>query len=153
VKYALDTNLYIRAIRERLFAAELADFFARHSPRTFLSSIVYHEIVIGAGSPARLREIEIELGRPFLKAGRVFTTSHRAWVQGAEALAKLAFDYGMDRSKLPRSFVNDVLIAASCAEAGVTLVTDNVRDFARIGAVMRFEFTAPWPGSSGTDEA
>jgi predicted nucleic acid-binding protein len=153
VKYALDTNLYIRAIRERSSAAELADFFARHSPRTFLSSIVFHEIVIGAGSPSRLREIELDIGRPFLKAGRVFTPSHRAWVHGAEALAKLAFSYGLDRSKLPRSFVNDVLIAASCAEAGVTLVTDNVRDFARIGSVLRFEFAAPWPGSSETDKA
>jgi predicted nucleic acid-binding protein len=26
---------------------------------------------------------------------------------------------------MPRSLVNDVLIAASCREAGVTLVTDN----------------------------
>jgi predicted nucleic acid-binding protein len=153
VKYALDTNLYIRAIRERPFAAELADFLARHSPQTFLSSIVLHEIVIGAGSPTRLREIEVELGRPFLKTRRVFTPSHRAWVHGAEALAKLAFDYGLDRSKLPRSFVNDVLIAASCAEAGVTLVTDNLRDFARIGSVLRFGFTAPWPGNPGTVEA
>jgi len=54
----------------------------------------------------------------------------------------------VDRSKLPRSFVNDVLIAASCAEAGVTLVTDNARDFARIGAVLRFGVTAPWPADA-----
>lgn len=153
MKYALDTNLYIRAIREREFATELADFFARHSPRTYLSSIVLHEIIIGAGSRTRLREIEVEIGRPFLKAGRIFTPSHRAWEHGAEALAKLAFEYGLDRGKLPRSFVNDALIAASCAEAGVTLVTDNVRDFARIGAVLRFGFTAPWPGSSEGVEA
>jgi predicted nucleic acid-binding protein len=153
VKYALDTNLYIRAIRERAFATELTAFFARHAPRTFLSSIVLHEIVIGAGSPTRLREIEGDIGRPFLKAGRVFTPSHRAWIRGGEALAKLAIGYGLDRNKLPRSFVNDVLIAASCAEAGVTLVTDNIRDFTRIGAVLRFGFTAPWPESSESVEA
>jgi predicted nucleic acid-binding protein len=153
VKYALDTNLYIRAIRERAFGAELADFFAHHSPRTFLSSVVLHEIVIGAGSPERLGEFERQIGRPFMRTGRVFTPSHRAWEQAAAGLAKLAFTYGLDRSKLPRSFVNDVLIAASCAEAGVTLVTDNSRDFERIGAVVRFGFTSPWPGSSKTVEA
>ena len=65
MKYALDTNLYVRAIREQAFNAELADFFARHAPRTLLSS-----------------------------------------------------------------------------------VTDNLRDFARIGAVLRSEHTAPWPESA-----
>jgi len=148
VKYALDTNLYVRAIREQAFTAELADFFARHAPRTFLSSVVMHEIVVGAGSAAKLQQVEAAIGRPFRRTGRVFTPSHQAWVQGAEAVAKLALQYGLERGKLPRSFVNDVLIAASCAEAGVTLVTDNLRDFARIGAVLRFEHTAPWPGSA-----
>jgi len=44
-----------------------------------------------------------------------------------------------------RSFVNDVLLAMSCREAGAVLVTANMRDFARIAAVRRFEFVAPWP--------
>lgn len=153
MKYALDTNLYIRAIREPMFAVELVDFFQRNAPRTFLSSIVLHEIVVGAGSAAKLQEIEVSIGRPFRRTGRVFTPSHRAWVEAAEALAKLAVEYGLDRSRLPRSFVNDVLIAASCAESGVTLVTDNARDFARIGAVLRFGVTAPWPEGSGTAQA
>jgi hypothetical protein len=55
-----------------------------------------------------------------------------------------------DCGKLPPSFVDDVLIAASCAESGVTLVTDNTRDFGRIGAVLRFGVAAPWPDGSGT---
>ena len=147
MKYALDTDLYIRAIREPVFGAELADFHARHAPRTFLSSVVFHEIVVGALSPAKLVEIKTWIGRPFLKTGRAFTPSHRAWAQAAEALTALASRYGLDRGKLPRSFVNDVLIATSCRESGVTLVTDNTRDFERIQSVVRFEFALPWPSA------
>jgi predicted nucleic acid-binding protein len=47
--------------------------------------------------------------------------------------------------RLPRSFVNDVLLAMSCRESGTVLVTKNVHDFARIAAVRRFAFVAPWP--------
>jgi hypothetical protein len=38
-----------------------------------------------------------------------------------------------------RSFVNDILLAMSCREAGVVLVTENVRDFARIAEVRAFD--------------
>jgi predicted nucleic acid-binding protein len=46
---------------------------------------------------------------------------------------------------VPRAFVNDVLLALACREAGVILVTANRRDFERIQRVARFEFVAPWP--------
>jgi predicted nucleic acid-binding protein len=41
--------------------------------------------------------------------------------------------------------VNDVLLAMSCRESGVVLVTANVRDFERIAKVTKFAFVAPWP--------
>jgi predicted nucleic acid-binding protein len=145
VKYALDTNLYVRAIREPVFGAELADFHAHHAPRTFLSSVVFYEVAVGAVSPAKLAEINAWIGRPFQRTGRTFAPSHHAWAEGGEALGTLAQRHGLDRGKLPRSFVNDVLLAASCREHGITLVTDNTRDFERIQSVVRFEFQAPWP--------
>ena len=47
--------------------------------------------------------------------------------------------------EVSRSFVNDILLALSCREAGVVLVTENLRDFERIAEVRRFDFVAPWP--------
>jgi predicted nucleic acid-binding protein len=44
-----------------------------------------------------------------------------------------------------QAFANDVLIAVSCREAGVIVVTSNTRDFERIAAVTNCEFVAPWP--------
>ncbi|HEX8464320.1 MAG TPA: hypothetical protein VF627_06860 [Abditibacterium sp.] len=35
---------------------------------------------------------------------------------------------------------NDVLLAVSCCRAGVTLVTDNLKDFERISSVRRVPF-------------
>lgn len=49
---------------------------------------------------------------------------------------------------MPRSFGNAVLIALSCREAGMILVTGNLRDFARLRRVVAFEYTAPWPVAS-----
>ena len=48
-------------------------------------------------------------------------------------------------SSVSRSFVNDVLLAMSCRETGIILVTKNLRDCARISAVRRFDYVAPWP--------
>ena len=44
-----------------------------------------------------------------------------------------------------KSFGNDILLAVSCRESGVILVTDNLRDFNRIHAVLPFEFVEAWP--------
>jgi predicted nucleic acid-binding protein len=44
-----------------------------------------------------------------------------------------------------RRFVNDVLLAMSCRESGMVLVTNNLRDCIRIAAVRPFDFEAPWP--------
>jgi predicted nucleic acid-binding protein len=38
-----------------------------------------------------------------------------------------------------------VLLALSCRESGICLVTANTRDFARIRRHADFEFVPPWP--------
>jgi predicted nucleic acid-binding protein len=47
---------------------------------------------------------------------------------------------------LPKSLVNDYLLAASCRESGVTLVTQDVSDFESIKRYIKVQFTQPWPG-------
>jgi hypothetical protein len=38
-----------------------------------------------------------------------------------------------------------MLLALSCREAGIVLVTDNAHDFKRIPYVVAFDFVKPWP--------
>jgi len=47
--------------------------------------------------------------------------------------------------RVPRSFLNDVLLAVSCREAGLTLVTNNTADFELIAEVEAVRFGLPWP--------
>lgn len=76
------------------------------------------------------------------------TPTHAAWKQSGEVLSALAAENGLEIRRVPRSFVNDVLLALSCREAGLTLVTDNRRDFDRIRRVVTFDFVEPWPRPS-----
>lgn len=46
--------------------------------------------------------------------------------------------------EMPTTLRNDVPIALSCVEQGVTVVTDNAREFERIARVARIDGVAPW---------
>jgi predicted nucleic acid-binding protein len=144
-RYVLDTNLYVRAFRNAADAAELERFYSSFAPGVYLSSVVMHEVLAGARGDERRREVEKELVRPFRRTRRVVTPSHGAWRISGEALGRLAEEEGLDLRRVPKSFVNDVLLAASCREAGMVLVTDNASDFRRIGSVIDLEFVEPWP--------
>jgi predicted nucleic acid-binding protein len=149
VKFAFDTNLYVRAIRDAGFGEQLKEFYQRHSPRLHLSSVVLHELLVGAGTPAKARAIREDVARPAAVRERIVTPSHAAWDRAAEALNALSVKYGLERRTLSRSLVNDALIAASCAEAGVTLLTDNLHDFERLSERIPVRFARPWTMEPG----
>ncbi|HEU0052226.1 MAG TPA: type II toxin-antitoxin system VapC family toxin [Longimicrobium sp.] len=144
-QYALDTNLYVRAIRSEEEGAALSRFYAAFTPACFLSSIVAHELLVGATDAGKEHAVRENFLRAFHRTGRIFTPSHSAWEVAGEAIAQLVREEKLAVRQLPRSFFNDVLLAASCRESGMTLITDNVRDFARIRRALRFEFGSPWP--------
>ncbi len=70
------------------------------------------------------------------------TPTYDAWKETGRVLAELV---PANDGPAPRSFVNDVLLAMSCRESGIVLVTKNVADFTRIAAVRSFDFVRPWP--------
>jgi len=144
-RYVLDTNVYIRAWRNPAAQSELDRFSRRYVTATHLSSVVFHELLLGATGPAMAKDLVEGLAGPFTRTKRVVVPSQAAWVRAAEIIAQMAWHDGVDRSTLPRGFVNDVLIAASCRENGLTLVTENVRDFRRIQKRLPFEYVTPWP--------
>lgn len=144
MKFALDTNLYVRAFRDDQGARELQAFYSEHAPSISLCSVVVHELEVGSTSPEVARWVE-RVGRPSSRTRRVFTPSHTAWSTSGSALSRLASQRRIDRRNIPRSLVNDVLLAATCRENGITLVTANTADFEMISSVLRFDFVAPWP--------
>jgi predicted nucleic acid-binding protein len=144
-KYVLDTNLYVRAFRSFEGALELQAYYEAFTPATYLSSVVFHELLVGSNTAAKERSVRNLLAGPLLRARRVITPSHAAWQSSAEAIAKMSRKEKRDLRGIPKSLVLDYVLAASCREAGATLITDNVTDFAAIQKSIRLDFEPPWP--------
>jgi predicted nucleic acid-binding protein len=147
-KYTLDTNIFIRAFRDCKANAELQLFHTAFAPFEYLSAVVVQELRAGTrGKDAAA--LQRALFDPFERRGRVLTPGYDAWKRTGEVMSVLAAKEGLEIRRVPRSFVNDILLAVTCREAGVVLVTDNTADFERIRRVLPFEFVAPWPRPSG----
>ena len=144
-KYVLDTNLYVQAFRNVGAAGELEEYYAALGPATFVSSIVLHELLAGSSTPVKAKEIREKLVGALIRAGRVITPSHAAWELAGEALARMAREEPRELRTVPKSLVNDFLLAASCRESGVTLVTDNRADFSLIQKYLKHSHVGPWP--------
>lgn len=144
-KYVLDSNCYIDAAREPIARAALEAFTAREAPRLYLSTVVAAELRAGCRSSGDRRRLEDLVLAPFVRRGRILTPSAAAWDALGLTLAQLRAEGTLDLATMPRGFAFDVLIAFSCREAGVVLVTRNARDMERIRSVFPFEFVAPFP--------
>lgn len=141
-KFALDTNVVIDALRDAEAGLAWERFQNEFAPFLYLSAVVAHELRAGARLTDRKR-LEKLIFAPFERRGRVFTPGYAAWSGASEVLWELGV---RDHTRaVPRSFANDVLIALSCREAGITLVTSNTRDFARIAEISPVDFVPPWP--------
>lgn len=140
-KYVIDTTLYIRAWRDPVERANLKSFVATAGPRIHLHSVVAAELLAGSVTPAVRRQTEERLIAPFERRDRIVTPQHGTWKRAGAVMAKAVFETGVTKS-----FFNDCLLAASVREKGLTIVTDNQRDFELINSVEHVRFVAPWPG-------
>lgn len=125
LKYMLDTNIVIYVIKRR--PIEALEVFNRHTGQMCISSITLAELLHGAEKSVKpehnLRQIEDFVSRlDVLEYGR-----------------KAAAQYGDIRSDLERKGtpigVNDLHIAGHARGEGLTLVTNNLREFERIEAL------------------
>ncbi len=144
-KYTLDTNLFIRSFREPSANAELIQFHSAFTPFEYLHSAVVQELRAGVRPGRSLRLLEKNVLEPFIRRDRLITPSFTAWKKSGDVLRKLAHKHGLELRSVRKSFANDILLAVSCREAGIVLVTDNLVDFKRIRSVFPFEFVPPWP--------
>jgi predicted nucleic acid-binding protein len=141
-RFAIDTNLYIDALRTEAGKVALNGFHAAFAPFVHLSAVVAQELRAGAHDRAAVT-LESNVIAPFERRDRVFAPSYTAWKESGRVLAELVNP--KDWRSVARSFLNDTLLAMSCREAGVVLVTSNLSDFGRIAAVCEFDFVSPWP--------
>ena len=132
---ALDTNVYIRALRDRERLAELKRFLIRTGTRLRVSAVVGLELRAGARTQSQERAVTGLLGL-YDARSRVVVPSLASYLEGGRVLAALHEREGVDISR-SGSLVNDVLLATSCREAAVHLVTENTRDFAAIQRHLR----------------
>ena len=145
-KYVLDTNLFIKGFRNAAANARLIEFHRAFAPFEYLHSVVVQELRAGAVTDSGRALLDKHILNPFIRRERLIVPSFTAWQRSGEILRTLAREEGLDLRTVRKSFGNDILIAASCREAGITVVTDNARDFRRIQSVFPFEFQAAWPG-------
>ena len=113
-------------------AAEgLKQFLASNLPRTYLLAVVFQELRAGARTDEQVEALETGIFGPFDRRSRVIRPSIGAFKESGRILAELALRDGVELSKAKGSLVNDTLIAASCREAGITLLTRD-SDYERI---------------------
>ena len=125
LKYMLDTNIVIYVIKRR--PIELLEVFNRHTGQMSISSITLAELLHGAEKSARpehnLRQVEDFVSR----------------LDVLEYDRKAAAQYGDIRADLERKGtpigVNDLHIAGHARGEGLTLITNNLREFERIEAL------------------
>lgn len=146
-KYVLDASLYIEAVRDRAFAAGLAQFTSMFLPQIYLHSVVAHELMAGAISEDARRQVDRGVIQPFERRGRVVVPNYRAWKRSGEIVAELVEQKVMSTVGISRSFPNDVLLAVSCRDEGLTIITRNIADFERISGVETVRYTLPWPAA------
>jgi predicted nucleic acid-binding protein len=123
----------------------LQRFHLAFAPFEYLSSVVAQELLAGTRSRVDRRKLERHVLDVFARRNRVVTPSARAWRESGAVLAELARREGLELARVSKAFGNDVLLACSCRETGLVLVTENARDFSRIARFARFDFVDAWP--------
>lgn len=141
-KYALDTNILIDASRSDVERTALATFLRQRLPICHMSAIVGMELLAGVPSQAAARAVEEEFLAPFQRRDRLFGPTPEAILQAGRVLGKTRIP---GDAPSHRSLVNDILIAVSCRERGIVLLTRD-RDFHRIlKLIPGLRVEAPYP--------
>ncbi len=143
-KLVLDTNVYVRALRDEAARHELAAWQRRMAPYIYQHAVVVAELLAGARDAATLERWHERWIAPAERLGRIITPTYGAWTRAARVVSRLV-ELRLLTTARP-GFFNDCLLAASALEQGFTIVTHNATDFRRIARVEKqLSFVAPLP--------
>lgn len=121
----LDTGIYIRVSRGEHYAWLSQD--AHVFQRTILTAVVAAELYAGTRDRREKRALD-DLCRAHLSLGHFSSPPADAWVEAGILLRRAHATFG--RMEFIHHF-RDLLIALEAVRTGATLVTENMRDFAR----------------------
>ena len=127
MKYLLDTNVYLEAVRSEESRARFRRAFFPLLPATFLSAVVAYELNVDARD-RRTRSLIRDFIQPLERTGRLVSPGFGDWVDASEIVTAIEERDKGWRSKLP-ALLNDVLIALCARRLGATLLTHNRKDF------------------------
>jgi len=139
-----DTSIYITALRLGDDAA-LGLRRIAGGAAVWLSSVVLEELY--AGVSARNRRAVERLERDFHRAGRILVPNLTDWTQTGKVLALLAAKHDYEQIGKGR-LTNDALIAMSAGRLGITVITVNARDFAKLAELRSFQWRIENPGTN-----
>ena len=126
LKYLLDTNIVIYVIKRR--PLEVLEIFNRHQGRMAISSITLSELVHGAEKSSDVSR-NMAVVEDFVSRLAVLAYDDKA-----------AWQYGNIRATLEKVGqpigVNDLHIAAHARSNGLTLVTNNLREFEKVPGLL-----------------
>ena len=131
-----DSSIYITALRIGNEAALMLRRLGADGP-VWLSSVVLEELY--AGTNPRDRRVLERLERDFERARRILVPDLSDWTQTGKVLALLRAKYDYERIGQGR-LTNDALIATSAGRSGITVITTNTRDFARLAEFRYFRW-------------
>jgi tRNA(fMet)-specific endonuclease VapC len=133
LRYLLDTNTCIRAMRANALSP-LAQRFQRFQRELATSTIVVGELRFGAENSARVAHNHSEIDNFLGRLEAVLDFDHSA-----------AEEYGRVRFALKNAPIGplDTLIAAHARAAGLTIVTNNIREFSRVPGVAVEDWLVP----------
>lgn len=125
LKYMLDTNIVIYLIKRR--PIELLDVFNQHAGQMCISSITLAELLHGV-EKSSMPDHNLLQVEDFISRLEVLSYGNKA-----------AAHYGDIRADLEKKGtpigVNDLHIAGHARSEGLTLVSNNVREFERVDAL------------------
>jgi tRNA(fMet)-specific endonuclease VapC len=125
LKFMLDTNIVIYVIKRKPIA--VLEVFNRHVGQLCISSITLSELLHGAEKSTKIED-NLQLVEDFVSRLEVLDYREKA-----------AAHYGDIRADLERKGttigVNDLHIAGHARSEGLTLVTNNFREFDRVSAL------------------
>ncbi|HEV8553171.1 MAG TPA: PIN domain-containing protein, partial [Casimicrobiaceae bacterium] len=125
----------------------LVAFLNRALPFTYLSAVVMQELAAGARTAESFRNLQEGVFEPFERRRRVFAPSAAAFLDSGRILASVAAKEGWQVLDENPSLLNDALIAASCREQGITVITKD-SDFERIAPFLKgLRYAEPWPSA------
>jgi predicted nucleic acid-binding protein len=136
-----DTSIYITALRLGPEATLGLRRIAAGGP-VWLSSVVLEELY--AGVSKRSRQVVERLERDFRRASRILVPNLTDWTQTGKVLALLAAKYDYEQIGKGR-LTNDSLIAMSAGRLGITVITANARDFAKLAEFRPFQWGVEKP--------